>query len=460
MPKFRNPVWRFFASVKLALVTLILLAGTSIIGTLIKQGQPPSYYIQEYGADLARIFGATNITNMYGSWWFVALISIFAANLLICSIERLPGVWRMIVKDNLATDPTQLEKMSTRQGATTSLRTGAAADKIHHSLVGAGWKKPRRLDLESSSLLFVQKGAWTRLGVYVVHLSILVILIGVIIGIVFGFQAYVYLPEGKAASKIFLRKIRTPIPLGFKLQCDRFEKTFYPNGTPKEYRADLTVLDPERETPYRKSIIVNDPLSYGGLTFYLGDSYPLEEFSVVIRNRVTGAEQAFRVPPDREVTWPGTGISFRLAEFKRDQDGAILQAKIHFSNDDSAPPSIFWMEDKATMTIGRPGGDFTFSLHQLYSTLLLIKRDPGVLIVFVGCGLMVLGLIISFFLSHRRIWVRITPRGKKGSRILVSGVANKNKPAFERQFQKLVDRIGQDAADAGEEGDGTPEKER
>lgn len=450
MPKFRNPAWRFFASVKLALLTLIILAAISIFGTLIKQGQPPSYYVQEYGESLARIFEATRITNMYGSWWFLALVSIFAANLLVCSIDRLPGVWQMVVKDNLATDPTQLEKMSTRHLTNTSMQTDVAAARLLQALVGAGWKQPRRLDLEGSSLLFVQKGAWSRLGVYVVHLSILVILIGVLIGTLFGYQAYVFLPEGKATSNIFLRKSKEPVPLGFELQCDRFEKTLYPNGMLKEYRADLTVLDPERETPYRKSIIVNDPLSYGGLTFYLGDSYPLEEYSVIIRDRTTGAEQAFRVPPDREVAWSGAGISFRLEELKLDQDGAIRQAKIRFATDDSATPSIFWMGDKATMTIGRPEGDFTFSLRQLYSTLLLAKKDQGVLIVFVGCGLMVVGLIVSFFLSHRRIWVRITPRGKKGSRILFSGVSNKNKPAFEQKFRKLVGHVEQEMADARE----------
>ena len=441
MLKPKNPAWRFLASVKLALITLLALAVTSILGTMIQQGKTPDYYVQEYGLNLARVFEILDLTNMYSSWWFVALLSLFALNLVVCSIERLPGVWHMVRLDNLATDPEQLERMGSIHRAGTSLPVGAAADRMRKLLTNSGWKNAKRLDLEESILLFAQRGAWTRLGVYVVHLSILLILAGAMIGSIFGFKAYVILPEGRATKNVFLQESREPVPLGFELHCDQSAKSYYPNGMIREYRADLTVIDPERETPYHKSIIVNDPLVYRGLTFYLTDSYPLEEYFVVIHNQANGAEQAFRVPPDRDILWQGTAVSFRIEELKRDQDGAVHQARIRFSSHDSAEPSVFWMEDKGTVTIDQPGGNFTFSFRQLHSTLLLVKKDPGVGILFFGCILMIIGLAVSFLLSHWRIWIHITQRGKEGARILVSGASNKNKPAFERRFKDLVDQI-------------------
>jgi cytochrome c biogenesis protein len=445
MPKIKNPVRRFFASVKLALITLFILAATSIIGTLIKQGQEPAYYVREYGASLSRVFEMLNITNMYSSWWFVALLSLFAVNLVVCSFERLPGVWRMIVMDNLDIDPRQLEKMSCSHQADSRMPAGAAADRIQRLMARAGWKNPRRQDQDGSILLFAQKGAWTRLGVYVVHLSILVILIGVMVGTFFGFQAYVFIPEGKATSSIFLRKNKSPVPLGFELQCDRFEKTFYANGMVKEYRSDLTVFDPVSDAPYQKSIIVNDPLSYQGLTFYQGDAYPMEEYLVRIRNRTTGQEQAFRVPPERDVAWQGTTASFRVDELKLDQDGAVLQARIKFSADGGGTAD-FWIKNRDTVTIREAGEEFTISFRQFFSTLLLVTKDPGILIVYSGCILMLVGLAISFLLSHRRVWVRISARAEQHSLILLSGNANKNKPAFEQRFQSLMDYIEQDSA--------------
>jgi len=446
MPKVKNPVWRFLASVKLALITLFLLASTSIIGTLIKQGQEADYYVREYGANLARLFETLYITDMYSSWWFVALLSLFAVNLLVCSFERLPGVWRLMVMDNLDIDPRQLEKMGCSHKTGTRLPASVAADRIQQLLARAGWKNHRRRNLEESFLLFAQKGAWTRIGVYIVHLSILVILSGVMIGTFFGFQAYVFIPEGRATSSIFLRESKQPVPLGFELQCDRFEKTYYANGMVKEYRSDLTVFDPEREAPYQKSIIVNDPLSYQGLTFYQGDAYPMEEYLIRIRNRATDQEQSFRVPPEREVDWQGTSVSFRVAELKLDQDGAVQQARIKFSADSGTEPTDVWIKNKDTVTIRESGEEFTVSFRQYFSTLLLVTRDPGVLIVYFGCILMVVGLAVSFFTSHRRIWVMVTSRAGQDSLILASGNANKNKPAFEQRFQNLLDDIGQDSA--------------
>ena len=161
-----------------------------------------------------------------------------------------------------------------------------------------------------------------------------------------------------------------------------------------------------------------------------------------IRNRTTGQEQAFRVPPKRDVAWEGTGVSFRIEALKSDQEGVVHEAKIRFSANTATEPSDFVVKDKGTVTIHQSGEEFTVSFRQLYSTLLLVAKDPGVLIVYVGCFLMILGLATVFFLSHQRLWVWIIPETKQqGSQILISGTSNKNKPAFERRFQTLVDRF-------------------
>lgn len=447
MTKKTNTLWQFFASVKLALTSLILLAVTSIIGTIVKQNQAPSYYVQEYGPNLSRLFEVLDITDMYSSWWFVFLLCLFAANLAVCSIERLPGTWKAMTRDNLTVDPRQLSKMRFTHREETRLSLESATARMHQSMLRAGWKNPQKREGEGSILLFAQAGAWTRLGVYIVHLSILVILIGVLLGTLFGYQAYVFLPEGRSTGNIYLRKSQEPVPLGFELRNDGFEKAFYPNGDVREYRADLTVHDSSREDSYRKSIIVNDPLSYRGLTFYIGDAQPLEEYLVLIQDQATGAQTAYRVPPERDVPLGEGGGSFRLEELRRDLDGAVQQAKIRFAGDEAATASVFWVDNKGSAVTGRPGEEVTLSFRQLYSTLLLVKKDPGVSILFFGCGLMVLGLAVSFFLSHRQIWIQITP-GKRGSQILVAGSANKNRLAFEGAFRKLVGSLAQDEPEA------------
>jgi len=444
MAKNKNAAWRFFASVKLALINLIILAATSIIGTLIKQGQEPAFYIKEYGSSVARLCDMLALTDMYRSWWFITLLGLFAVNLVVCSIERLPGVWRTMVLDNLAIDLRRLEGMGLTHQAESGMTAAAAAERMQQLMTRSGWKKPRRLDREGTILLFAQKGAWTRTGVYIVHLSILVILAGVMLGSFFGFEAFVFIPEGRSTSNVFLRKDKAPLPLGFDLRCDRFEKTFYPNGMVKQYRADLTVIDPEREAPFQKSVVVNDPLSHKGLNFFVGDAYPMEEFFITLRNQTTGLEQDFRVPPERDVVWQSSGLSFRIEELQRDPEGVVSQAKIRLSTATATEPAFLWIKDRGTVNIQQGGEAFTISFRQLYSTLLLVTKDPGVLIVYFGCILMICGLATSFLLSHRRLWLRISTGAKQGSQILLSGTSNKNKPGFERRFQEMVDRIGQE----------------
>lgn len=120
----------------------------------------------------------------------------------------------------------------------------------------------------------------------------------------------------------------------------------------------------------------------------------------------------------------------------------VRQAKISFS-DAAGEPALLTMNDRSSVTIARPSGNYTLSFRQLYSTLLLVTKDPGVWVVWTGCILMLIGLTMSFCFAHRRLWVLVTPH-QQGSRILLGGTSNKQRPAFEQRFQELVARIEQD----------------
>jgi cytochrome c biogenesis protein len=53
---------------------------------------------------------------------------------------------------------------------------------------------------------------------------------------------------------------------------------------------------------------------------------------------------------------------------------------------------------------------------------------------------MIFGLVVSFFFSHQRVWIRI-PKSPVGE-IVLAGSTNKNRVGFEKTFGELVDRIG------------------
>jgi cytochrome c biogenesis protein ResB len=55
--------------------------------------------------------------------------------------------------------------------------------------------------------------------------------------------------------------------------------------------------------------------------------------------------------------------------------------------------------------------------------------------------LLCIGPLLSFFGSHKKIWVNIHDR-KGLAMVTVAGSANKNRLGFEHEFTRIVDEIG------------------
>lgn len=440
-------LWHFFASVKLALYTLFVLAATSILGTIVEQKKTPDFYIEEYGDTLAGFLQLLDITNMYNSWWFIALLLLFAVNLIVCTIERLPGVWRILTGPAADMSVKQLEKQACYFTAKSSTAVDQAAKSIEKILRDQGWKNPLTTHVDDTLRLSVQRGAWTRLAVYLVHVSVLIILAGALIGALFGFNGYLFLPEGRSTDQVFYQKDGEPLPLDFQFYCDRAEKRYYPDGMVSEYRADLRITDWTREQRLEKSIVVNDPLRYRGISFYLGDFFPIDEFFVVITNHADQAEQAFRVGPEMDFSWPESAVTARLVEFTRNADNEVLLARLTLSADSpeeaTGESAEVWVRNNDSAAIALVGQQFTVSLSQMTTVLFLVNKDPGVMFVWAGFILLSVGIYLCFFTSHRRVWVCLSPTAK-GTRVVIGGNSNKNKPGFAKAFNNLTDQVGRE----------------
>ena len=442
MSKKKNSFIDFFASVKLALFVLFCLAVSSIIGTVIPQNKPPEVYIQQYGENMAKLFQVLDIPDMYNSWWFVTLLGLLCLNLIVCTIERLPNVWRLATLDNLATNISRLSKMKERKTFHHNGSLSETASQVKTSMSLSGWKA-REKEVDEGILLFAQKGPWSRFGVYVVHTSIILIFIGAMIGSYFGYKGSMMIPETTSKDTLFEFGTGNPIKLGFKILCERFVLTRYDTGAPKEFLSDLVVLEDDKEV-HRQSIVVNDPMHYKGHTFYQSSYQSLDKFLVTITNNNTAQGERFLVQPGKEVKWKmgQVELTYGIINRQATNEPGILNYKIWF-HDGIGEPSNFWVKDGGSVTVPRGDTDYTFTLKEFFATGLQVTKDPGVWYVYTGCMLMLLGLTVAFFVSHRRIWVLVsTEEGK--SRVLVSGTSNKNRLAFEKAFASLTSQIDSD----------------
>jgi len=347
--------------------------------------------------------------------------------------------------DNLDTPADRLEKMPQKRVFYSDADQETAARTVGEQMKEGGWA-PQTRARQEETLLFSQKTAWSRLGVYSVHLSIIIIFAGAIIGSVGGYRAGLMLPEGESSDVAYEHLTGKPIPLGFSVQCDEFGITYYDDGgTPKEFRSVLTIKDPERPEPITRPIIVNDPLTHRGVTFYQASYQPLQGFFAVITNKATGETGTFRIPFGEKIAWPGTSVEFGIInKQEKSRMGNVSHVKVWFS-DGQGESSAFWMADKSSQTIVRPAGEYDFAIKQIYATGLQATKDPGVWVVYFGCMLMLLGLYAAFFLSHRRIWVSVRPEGNR-SRVLLCGTSSKNTFDFEKDFAVLSARLEKNPA--------------
>jgi cytochrome c biogenesis protein ResB len=80
-------------------------------------------------------------------------------------------------------------------------------------------------------------------------------------------------------------------------------------------------------------------------------------------------------------------------------------------------------------------------LSQDLNTGLHVAKDTGVNIWWVGCTLMIIGIIIAFFMSHQRLWIRLAPSADGRVEVVLAGSASKNRLAFEKKFEKMREEL-------------------
>lgn len=430
-------LWDFFCSLKLTIAILILLATTSIFGTVIPQNLPREEYLQAYDEITYRIFEALQFYDMYHSWWFLGLLGLFCLNLIACTVRRLPRVWKTVRRPKLVADEALFRTLSHTDERTVDEPLPAVRDRLG-SFFGKQFGPPVVTEEGDTVHLYAERGAWSRFGVYVTHLSILVIFVGALIGNIWGYKAFVNIPEGSATDKVWPRGSNEPIELGFTVRADDFEVSYYPGTSrPKEFMSILDVVDGGQEVVSNRKIVVNDPLTYKGITFYQSSYGSAGDpvFDLLIGTRAGGAPRQARARLGETVPLPNGG-SFVVTNFAPSykQYGPTVEMRVASPDGRFGEPFVVF-QNLADFDLRR-GGDFVFSMlgyDQPQYTGLQVAKDPGVWVVWVGCALMVIGCFVAFFMSHRRFWVTLRAEGE-GTEVKLGGSTNRNQPAFELFF--------------------------
>lgn len=438
-------LWDFFCSLKLTMFLLISLAVISIIGTIIPQGAPPQEYLQTISQNKLKLYQTIGFFDMYHSWWFILLLSLLSVNLIACSIKRLPHIWKTITQPVMVMGDS-LEKTLSNVSTITTLGDAATLRDRLTAVLKAEFAAPMITEEGGAFHLFAQKSPWARLAVYTVHLSVLIIFIGAIIGSLFGYKGYVNINEGQTVSN-FMSRSGKEINLDFAVSCEKFSVAYYPNGAPKEFKSILTVLENGRPVAGydRVPVIVNDPLSYKGITFYQSSYGKLGEYNFTASDlngqnpvSLTVSSNSSGKLPDgsefhvleatQDVSPYSQGLSGPAARIETHSPAGKTESFIVYANHPEL--NIQHAQHSGGPLIHYKGGE-----ERMY-TGLQVAKDPGVWVVWVGCILMVVGIYAAFFMSHRRIWVRI-----ENGAVTIGSNASKNQAGFQLFMEQLVTKL-------------------
>lgn len=456
-------IWNFFSSITLAVIVFSVISLTSIVGTIIEQGAEPernikllSKFFGDASPTVFRILDSLGFTNMFHSWWFITLLFIFAANLIICSLDRLPRIWNMVKEPIKPLSHDLFNTMPIKKEIILKGKLDNAKVAVESAIKDIGFKANIHVD-DKGLQMYAEKGRYSRLGVYVTHFSIILILIGAVVGIFFGFNASLNLLEGTTSAVAYTRNGRE-IPLGFEIGCNDFEVSFYENSdTPRAFKSWLTILENGRPIKIKgkevTEIDVNSPLRYKGITFYQS-SYgfaptkdSLFKFSITSND---GKTQDVQLKFGESFNIPGTNIMGKVSDFSPalgiDEAGRLFTYAEMMNN-----PAVFieftengkqkynqWILKRYPQTWRVPDGVVEFKdLWGAQYTGLQVRKDPGVWIVYLGCLVMAVGLYAAFFMSHKRIWINLI-EDKSGTRVVIAGSANKNRAAFEQTIEKFL----------------------
>jgi len=426
-------LWGTLTSIRLTVFLLLVLAAVAVIGTVVPQNQPPAQYLSRFGEVWGELLWRGGFTRVYFSPWFLGPISLLAANILACVIHGLPQAVKR------ALTPLTVEAALTlpERGRIT---WPAGIDP--HPLVTATLRRElgrcRTETLPDQEIYLLERGRCRPVGPYLIHVALLLILAGGLIGKFGGVDGRLSIDQGEVAGA-FQVGPRVEQPLKFQVRLDKFQVSYYePGGSPKEFRSDLTFIKDGREIS-RATCRVNEPVSFEGLTFYQSSYGSQATGPIRLKVQLGDLTQSIEAPFRRAVELPGGRGQVIPMKVDGDFQGYGPAVLLAFSPG-SGHPQVFWIL-KDHPELSQQTGPYRFTVESIplgYYSVFQVKHDPGVGWVYAGFLLFLPGLYLAFFRPVER-WALVlaeTPQGTWQGRLL--GASPRHREEFAARQERLL----------------------
>lgn len=465
--------WRQLTSMRTALILLMLLGIAAIPGSLIPQRITNPIAVRDFyinDPNMALWYDRFYLFDVYGSPWFSAIYILLFISLAGCVLPRSVEHYKAMRAVPPAT-PKNLSRLEFHQEFTSS---PGALDRATEWLT----KSHFRIRREENSIS-AEKGYLRETGNLLFHLSLILILVGVSFGALFGMRGEAIINVGErfinvattydslALGKLTNEKSLAP----FEIKLERFEAQYDPRtNQPRDYTAWVTVT--ENGVTQKKVLKVNQPLTFGSTRVYL----QANGYSPVVTVRDSQGNVALQgpvpfLPQDGNLrstgaikvpdAIPQVGFigNFLPTNQRTQTQGSIsifpelLDPKLLVSVwkgdlglDSGVPQSVYRLDTKNLERVGlgsvKPGETYSYpegsiTLETVVPWVnLQVVRDPGKNYALLGGIVAVLGLLSSLYGRRRRIWIRETNTG-----VEIAGLAKNGVPGLEKEIEEFVQAV-------------------
>jgi cytochrome c biogenesis protein len=415
--------FRLVADLRFSIFILLLISLLSILGTVIEQDQSIETYKINYplsnpilGILTWDLILKLGFDHVYKTWWFFTLIFLFGLSLISCTfLQQFPSL-KIARRCQFFRNTNQFYR----------LKNFTTLNNFSLNKVLSRIKENQYSIFQQKHIVYCYKGLVGRIAPILVHFSMILILLGTIIGSLFGFKAQEMVPktENFHIQNILTNGQLTQIPKT-SARINDFWITYTKNKTVSQFYSDISVLSSQGNEINRKTISVNYPLIDNNVYYYqtdwnlIGLRFQLSNNEIIEYPLVNLFNNQTKV----WLTWISTNKSLNqgIIVLLDNLEGycSLYNEKGSFLGN---------IELNETMDLKFP---FTF-LEIISSTGLQIKTDPGIPLIYIGFFFLMLSTLISY-ITYSQIWII-----EKNQKLFIGGTTNRAIFDFELEFFKII----------------------
>ena len=419
----KQNIFKSIADLRFAIFILLIIALFSLIGTVIEQDQSIETYKINYPLT-NKVFGFLSwdiilrfgFDHIYKTWWFITLILLFGISLLTCTLlQQLPSL-----KIAQRCQFFRTTQQFCRLNISTNLNHFLSSQLLFKI------KEKNYSIFQQKNIFYCYKGLIGRIAPIIVHLSMILILIGSIIGSITGFKAQEIVPKTETfhIQNILNNGKLTSIPK-VSMRVNDFWITYTRKTTITQFYSDISFLNIDGNEIQRQTIFVNSPAKYKGIDYYQTD-WNIVGLRVKLKNSNSFQYPFINLSNTQEkvwLTWVSTNSHLN--------NGLTL-----LINNLQGYCSVY---NQVGRFIGNIELNENFKLKNslilidiLSSTGLQIKSDPGITLIYSGFLFLMISTLISY-ITYSQIWIV-----KDQQKIFIGGNTTRATFDFELEFLKLI----------------------